>query len=41
MAMLDGDHKTLVDAVLPVCAEYGLAIAGGYAVKAHGPMALR
>jgi hypothetical protein len=34
--MLDGDHKMLVDAVLPVCAEYGLAIAGGYAVKAHG-----
>jgi hypothetical protein len=27
---------TLVDAVLPVCSRYGLGIAGGYAVKAHG-----
>jgi Nucleotidyl transferase AbiEii toxin, Type IV TA system len=26
----------LVDAALPVCARYGLAVAGGYAVKAHG-----
>jgi hypothetical protein len=34
--MLDGDHKVLVAAVLPVCLRYGLAIAGGYAVKAHG-----
>ena len=34
--MLDGDHKSLVDAALPVCARYGLAVAGGYAVKAHG-----
>jgi hypothetical protein len=34
--MLDGDHKALVDAALPVCARYGLAVAGGYAVKAHG-----
>jgi hypothetical protein len=34
--MLDGDHKALVDAVLPVCARYGLGVAGGYAVKAHG-----
>jgi len=33
--MLDGDHARLVDVVLPVCAEYGLAIAGGYAIKAH------
>lgn len=35
-AMLDGDHKALVEAVLPVCSAYGLAVAGGYAVKAHG-----
>ena len=28
--MLDGDHKALVDAALPVCAQYGLAVAGGY-----------
>lgn len=34
--MFDGDHKALVDAALPVCARYGLAVAGGYAVKAHG-----
>jgi hypothetical protein len=34
--VLDGDHKALVDAVLPVCTRYGLAVAGGYAVKAHG-----
>jgi hypothetical protein len=34
--MLDGDHKALVDAALPVCIRYGLAVAGGYAVKAHG-----
>lgn len=34
--MLDGDHKALVDAALPVCARYGLTVAGGYAVKAHG-----
>ena len=34
--MLDGDHRALVEAVLPVCSRYGLAIAGGYAVKAHG-----
>lgn len=25
-----------MDAALPVCAQYGLAVAGGYAVKAHG-----
>jgi hypothetical protein len=25
-----------VEAVLPVCSRYGLAVAGGYAVKAHG-----
>jgi hypothetical protein len=34
--MLDGDHRALVEAVLPVCSRYGLGIAGGYAVKAHG-----
>lgn len=34
--VFDGDHKALVDAALPVCARYGLAVAGGYAVKAHG-----
>jgi hypothetical protein len=34
--MLDGDHRALVEAVLPVCSRYGLGVAGGYAVKAHG-----
>jgi hypothetical protein len=34
--MLDRDHKALVDAALPICTRYGLAVAGGYAVKAHG-----
>jgi hypothetical protein len=34
--MLDGDHRALVGAALPVCSRYGLAVAGGYAVKAHG-----
>jgi hypothetical protein len=34
--VLDGDHKALVDAALPVCARYGLAVAGGYAAKAQG-----
>jgi len=34
--MLDGDHRALVEAVLAVCSRYGLAVAGGYAVKAHG-----
>jgi hypothetical protein len=34
--MLEGDHALLVEAALPVCAEYGLALAGGYAIKAHG-----
>jgi hypothetical protein len=36
MTVLDGDHARLVQAVLPVCAAYGLAVAGGYAIKAHG-----
>lgn len=34
--MLDGDHARLMEAALPVCLQYGLALAGGYAVKAHG-----
>jgi hypothetical protein len=34
--MLDGDHALLVRSVLPVCAAYGLAVAGGYAIRAHG-----
>lgn len=34
--MLNGDHRILVDTVLPICTKYGLAIAGGYAIKAHG-----
>jgi hypothetical protein len=34
--VLDGDHKALVEAVLPVCTRYGLGVAGGYAVKVHG-----
>jgi hypothetical protein len=34
--MLDGDYQALVDAALSVCAQYGLAVAGGYAIKAHG-----
>jgi predicted nucleotidyltransferase component of viral defense system len=34
--MLYGDHRALVEAVLPVCSRYGLGVAGGYAVKAHG-----
>lgn len=34
--MLEGDHRALVEAVLPVCSRYGLGVAGGYAVKAHG-----
>jgi hypothetical protein len=36
MALLAGDHALLVEAALPVCANYGLAITGGYAMKAHG-----
>ena len=34
--MLDGDHRELVEAALPVCSRYGLGVAGGYAVKAYG-----
>jgi hypothetical protein len=34
--MIDGDHALLVETAMPVCAEYGLGLAGGYAVKAHG-----
>jgi predicted nucleotidyltransferase component of viral defense system len=29
-------QQRLLDAVLPVCPEYGLVLAGGYAMKAHG-----
>jgi hypothetical protein len=36
MALLDGDHALLVEAALPVCVRYGLAVTGGYAIKAHG-----
>lgn len=36
VAVLDGDHARLVEVAMPVCAEYGLGLAGGYAVKAHG-----
>jgi hypothetical protein len=36
MNPLHGDHALLVELVLPICARYGLAIAGGYAIKAHG-----
>jgi Nucleotidyl transferase AbiEii toxin, Type IV TA system len=36
MALLAGDHALLVEVALPVCARYGLGIAGGYAMKAHG-----
>jgi hypothetical protein len=34
--VIEGDHALLVEAVLSVCAQYGLALAGGYAIKAHG-----
>ena len=36
MGLLEGDHALLVEAALPVCSRYGLAITGGYAIKAHG-----
>ncbi len=36
MPLLEGDHAVLVEAALPVCERYGLAITGGYAMKAHG-----
>ena len=36
MLLLDGDHALLVAAALPVCSRYGLAVTGGYAIKAHG-----
>lgn len=36
MALLAGDHALLVATALPVCSRYGLAITGGYAMKAHG-----
>jgi hypothetical protein len=34
--VLGGDHRALVEAVLPVCSRYGLGVAGGCAVRAHG-----
>jgi predicted nucleotidyltransferase component of viral defense system len=34
--VIEGEHALLVEAALPVCAQYGLALAGGYAIKAHG-----
>lgn len=33
---LDEEHALLLSTVLPVCEQYGLALAGGHAVKAHG-----
>jgi predicted nucleotidyltransferase component of viral defense system len=33
---LTEEHALLLRTVLPVCASYGLALAGGYAIKAHG-----
>jgi hypothetical protein len=36
MPLLEGDHARLVEVALPVCERYGLAITGGYAMKAHG-----
>jgi Nucleotidyl transferase AbiEii toxin, Type IV TA system len=34
--MFDEEHALMVKIALPVCTQYGLALAGGYAVKAHG-----
>ncbi len=34
--MFEVDHTLLVQAAMPVCTRYGLALAGGYAIKAHG-----
>lgn len=34
--MFERDHALLVEAAMPVCLRYGLALAGGYAIKAHG-----
>jgi hypothetical protein len=28
--VIEGEHALLVEAALPVCAQYGLALAGGY-----------
>lgn len=36
MSPLEGDHALLLETVLPVCAQYELALAGGYAIQAHG-----
>jgi hypothetical protein len=34
--MFQADHALLVESAIPVCTRYGLALAGGYAIKAHG-----
>jgi Nucleotidyl transferase AbiEii toxin, Type IV TA system len=34
--VLKGDHAHLVQVALPVCATYGLALAGSHAINAHG-----
>src|ERR1700677_2485002 len=34
--VFDEEHALIVQIALPVCSQYGLALAGGYAVKAHG-----
>jgi hypothetical protein len=36
LALFEGDHALLVETALPVCSQYGLAVTGGYAIKAHG-----
>ncbi|MBG0818565.1 nucleotidyl transferase AbiEii/AbiGii toxin family protein [Planomonospora sp. ID82291] len=33
---LEGDHALLMRAALPICDRYGLVLAGGYAIRAHG-----
>jgi hypothetical protein len=38
---MEGEHALLVEVALPVCVEYGLALAGGYAIKAHGLVSRR
>lgn len=34
--LFEGDHALLMEAALPICDRYGLVLAGGYAIKAHG-----
>ncbi len=36
MNAIEGDHALVVQTAQPVCDTYGLALAGGYAIKAHG-----